>query len=78
MRKEHEQAMNELIGRHFLSKILDIFAILLLLVVIVIIIKLFTRSLFEGFVSAIVGFWLIKYVSKKRNDDLFSKFQGWF
>lgn len=78
MRIEEEKARNELVGRFIISKFLDVFAILLLIAVIVIVLILFIRSLFEGFVSMVVGFWLIRYVFKKRNNDFLSTFQGWF
>ncbi len=77
-RIEEEQRKNELIGHFIMSKVLDVFAVLLLIAVIIIVIILLTKSLFEGFVSIVAGFWLIRYVFKKRNNDLFSKFQGWF
>lgn len=77
-RAEHEQRMKELVGRVTLTRFLDISAVLFLIVVIIVVIILFSESLFEGFVSSVVGFWIVRYVFKKRSNGFLSKFVGWF
>jgi len=83
-KEKEKRAKNDLVGRYIMDKILDLLAVALLIGVIIIVWKLFNESLFEGFISAIFGFWIVRWVFLKRSDvngdymGGFSTFKGWF
>ena len=78
MRIEADKTRKELVGRYIMARILDLFAVLSLVAVIIIVIILFSKSLFEGFISLVAGFFIIRWIFIKRNNDFSSKFFGWF
>jgi hypothetical protein len=69
---------SQVLGRIILAKLADIFAVFISLIITGIVIYLFTESVFEGFISAVVGYMAIRYLFKKRNKSWFSWFFGWF
>lgn len=72
MKREDERRLNELVFKSLLAKFLNFISLVILAIVIYIVIILWKKSIFEGFVSAIVGFFFIKYIIQSRNNDIFS------
>ena len=72
------ERQNKLVGRFYLTRILDAVSIIILIATIIIVIYLFTQSLFQGFISLIVGFFFLRYIFKKRSNDFLSKFRARF
>lgn len=77
-REEHERNGKKLVRRMYSAPLLDLLAVVALIVSAGAVIYLFTQSLFQGFVSLVLAFFLVRYIFRLRSNDWLSIFRGRF